>query len=54
MKKELEKLKGEFEGSKIQKKEQSNSFLSYSQVKDNEKMLKFYTKVQNKNYLNGY
>ena len=31
--KELKKLKSELEGSKIQKKEQSNSVLSYSQVK---------------------
>ena len=42
------KLKSELEGSKIQKKEQSNFVISYSQVKDNEKMLKFYTGLQNK------
>ena len=46
--KELEKLKSELEGSKIQKKEQSNPVLSYSQVEDNEKKLKFYTGLQNK------
>ena len=46
--KELEKLKSELEGSKIQKKEQSNPVLSYSQVGDNDKMLKFYTGLQNK------
>ena len=46
--KELEKLKSELEGSKMQKKEQNNSVLSYSQVKDNDKMLKFYTGLQNK------
>ena len=46
--KELEKLKSELEGSKIQKKEQSNPVLSYSQVADNDKMLKFYTRLQNK------
>ena len=45
--KELEKLKSEL-GSKMQKKEQNNSVLSYSQVKDNDKMLKFYTGLQNK------
>ena len=45
--KELEKLKSELEGSKIQKKEQSNPVLSYSQVEDNDKML--YTGMQNKN-----
>ena len=45
---ELEKLKSELEGSKIQKKEQSNSVLSYSQVEDNDKMLKFYTGLRNK------
>ena len=45
---ELEKLKSELEGSKIQKKEQSNPVLSYSQVEDNDKMLKFYTGLQNK------
>ena len=44
---ELEKLKSELEGSKIQKKEQSNPLLSYSQVEDNDKMLKFYTGLQN-------
>ena len=38
-KKELEKLKNESEGSKIQKKEQSNSVLSYNQVKDNDKII---------------
>ena len=47
-KKELEKLKSELEGSKIQKKEQSNPVLSYSQVEDNDKMLKFYAELQNK------
>ena len=46
--KELEKLKSELEGSKIQKNEQSNSVLSYSPVKGNDKMLKFYTGLQNK------
>ena len=46
--KELEEIKSEFEGSKIQKKGQSNSVLSYSQVKDNDKMLKFYTGLQHK------
>ena len=46
--KELEKLKSELEGSKIQKQEQSNPVLSYSQVEDNDKMLKFYTGLQNK------
>ena len=47
--KELEKLiKSELEGSKIQKKEQSNHVLSYRQVEDNDKMLKFYTGLQNK------
>ena len=45
--KELEKLKSELEGSKIQKQEQSNPVLSYSQVEDNDKML--YTGMQNKN-----
>ena len=40
---ELEKLKSELEGSKIQKKEQSNPVLSYSQVEDNDK-----TGLQNK------
>ena len=45
---ELEKLKSELEGSKIQKKEQSNPVLSYSQVEDNDKKLKFYTGLQNK------
>ena len=38
-KKELEKLKNESEGSKIQKKEQSNLVLSYNQVKDNDKII---------------
>ena len=45
--KELEKSKSESEGSKIQKEEQSNPVLSYSQVEDNDKML--YTGMQNKN-----
>ena len=45
--KELEKLKSELEGSKIQKKEQSNPVLSYSQVEGNDKILKFYTGLQN-------
>ena len=45
--KELEKLKSELEGSKMQKKEQSNPVLSYSQVEDNDKMLKCYTGLQN-------
>ena len=46
--KELEKSKSESEGSKIQKEEQSNPVLSYSQVEDNDKTLKFYTGLQNK------
>ena len=46
--KELDKLRSEVEGSRIQKKEKSNSVLSYSQVKDNDKMLKFYTGLQTK------
>ena len=46
--KELDKLKNELEESKIQKKEQSNSVLSCSQVKGNDKILKFYTGLQNK------
>ena len=46
--KELEKIKSELGGSKILKKEQNNSVLSYSQVKDNDKMLKLYTGLQNK------
>ena len=37
---ELKKLKSELEESKLQKKEQNNPVLSYSQVKDKEKMLK--------------
>ena len=45
---ELEKLKSELEGSKIQKKEHSNPVFSYSQVEGNDKMLKFYTGLQNK------
>ena len=45
--KQLEKLNSELEGSKIQKKEQSNPLLSYSEVEDNDKMLKFYTGLQN-------
>ena len=45
--KELEKLNSELEGSKIQKKEQSNPLLSYSEVEDNDKMIKFYTGLQN-------
>ena len=45
--KELEKSKSESDGSKIQKEEQSNPVLSYSQVEDNDKMLKFYTGLQN-------
>ena len=47
-KKELDKLKSELERCKIQKKEQNNSVLSYSQAKDNVKMLKFYSGLQNK------
>ena len=47
--KELEKLQSQLEGSNVQKKKQSNSALSYSQVKDDDKMLNFYTKLQNKN-----
>ena len=38
--KEVEKLKSELEGSKTQKKEQSNSVLSNSQVRDNDKNVK--------------
>ena len=49
--KELEKLKSELEGSKIQKKEQTNPVLSYSHVEDNERMLKFYTGLHNKKVL---
>ena len=51
--KELEKFKSALEGSKIQNNEQSNSVLSYSQVKDNDKMLTFYTGLQKKKYLDG-
>ena len=52
--KKLEKLKSELVGCKIRnKKEQSNSVISYSQVKNNNTMLKFYTGLQNKKYLNG-
>ena len=47
-KKELDKLKSELERCKIQKKEQNNLVLSYSQAKDNVKMLKFYSGLQNK------
>ena len=47
-KKELDKLKSELERCKIQKKEQNNSVLSYSEAKDNVKMLKFYSGLQNK------
>ena len=46
--KEPDKLKSELEGSGIQKKEQSCSALSHSQVKHNGKMLTFYTGLQNK------
>ena len=38
----------ELAGSKIQKKEQSNRVLSYSHVENNDKMLEFYTVLQNK------
>ena len=46
--KELVKIKSELERSNILKKEQNNSLLSYGQVKDNDKMLKLYTRLQNK------
>ena len=39
----IEKLKSELEGSKRWNNEQSNCVLSYTQVKDNDKLLKFYT-----------
>ena len=41
--KELEKLKTELEGSKIWKKNNKTIQYFHSQVKDNDKMLKFYT-----------
>ena len=50
---ELEKLKCELKGSKIQKNEQSNSVLSYGQVKDNDKCENFIQDYKIKKYLNG-